>query len=303
MKLNQTLKEITTSNSKLTDTKFKISREYFELRLRNDRNLSNLRITQIENRKDLAKKIDEMKNISLQNINANIAANKKLVSQENVTAMTEKVYNDMISRFSYNITPYYENNKSEIIYYIRSVFDMRLAFQKYASELNEELKSFIREKSINTYVLQALVSLYNELKRDLSTYNKKCKDIDDFKRIQQEKEELSVISEEIFLQEVENINSRRAVVEIHNQIIEEELFVIKSDACKLEADNIYYRSPEFAMSVFGASRIDKDEPKISQTRKTPEINENTVYSRVLSDEQNKEVDDDTNTVMKMLGFK
>lgn len=224
MKLDKTLEEITLYNNSLQDPKFKIAKEYFILRETQDKKLSDLKIVHKDMKYTACSKIKELKNISIQNIMLKITSHKKLVNQQNIKEISINVYDSIIKSFTYSQSQYYENNKDKILDFIFELYKIRLEYKSLQAELNLELKEFIKENEINTYVLKALVALYNSTKENLAIYKKHCDDIDEFKKFKQEKDELSTIAEERFLLGVEKIHSNRELIQLCNNTKKKNIF-------------------------------------------------------------------------------
>lgn len=224
MKLDKTLEEITLYNNSLQDSKFKIAKEYFILRETQDKKLADLKIVHKDMKNAACSKIKELKNISIQNIMLKITSYKKLVNQKNINEISINVYDSVVKSFTYSSSRYYENNKDKILDFIIEIYKIRLEYKSFQAELNLELKEFIKENEINTYILKALVTLYNSTKENLAIYKTHCDNIDEFKKFKKEKDELSTIAEERFLLGVEKIHSNRELISICNNTNKKNIF-------------------------------------------------------------------------------
>lgn len=249
MKLDKTLEEITLYNNSLQDSKFKIAKEYFILRETQDKKLSDLKIVHKDMKNAACSKIKECKNISIQNIMLKITSHKKLVNQKNIKEISINVYDSVIKSFTYSSSQYYENNKDKILDFIIELYKIHLEYKSLQAELNSVLKEFIKENEINTYVLKALVTLYNSTKENLAIYKKHCDNIDEFKKFKKEKDELSTIAEERFLLGVEKIHSNRELISICNNTNKKNIFeyLLANAAETLEPTKI--QSKEIEKSV------------------------------------------------------
>jgi hypothetical protein len=206
MKLDKTLEEIKLHNKSLTDNKFKVTREYFELRLRNDEQLSNLKILHNKQKTELNYNIKMLRTISKQKIDFNVSLYKDNVKNRNdIKIISDKVYNDLIMSFERSNNIYYVNNKEAIMNYIITLYTIKVEMDELNKSLNENICDFKKQNNIKSAQSAYLISQYKELKTNLDIYSKCCHNINDLKSYLAEKEELSSIVEEIFLNEVKNI--------------------------------------------------------------------------------------------------
>lgn len=202
MKLDKTLEEIKLHNRSLTDDKFKVTREYFELRLQQENKLAKELTTQKQQIEKYKAKLKITKNISAEKIHKYAVKYKKVATVDNITKLAQTTFDDLISEFDYNCVFHYENNKEIILEYIQEVFKLYVYFTEVKNSLKSELKSF--NMNISSALLIQLVSEYNIFKRNLEVVAKLDYNIEDFKDILEEQQTLKPIITEFFLTIVTN---------------------------------------------------------------------------------------------------
>lgn len=193
----ETLEERILQNETLTEDKFKVTREYFELRIRQEDKifkLSQIQTNQINSNKT---KLKTIKNISMDKIHRYAVKYKKLVSVDNVDKTVNITFDDLISEFDYKCATHYENNKDIIKNYINEFFNLNICMLKIKNDIKLELKSFNR--TVSSVMRVQLVFEYNIFKRNA----------EDFKTYQLEKEAVSRDIGEIFLEELYKIDYNR----------------------------------------------------------------------------------------------
>ena len=202
MKLDKTLEEIKLHNKSLTDDKFKVTREYFELRLQQENKLAKELTTQKQQIEKYKAKLKITKNISAEKIHKYAVKYKKVATVDNITKLAQTTFDDLISEFDYNCVFHYENNKEIILEYIHEVFKLYVYFTEVKNSLKSELKSF--NMNISSSLLIQLVSEYNIFKRNLEVAAKLDYNIEDFKDILEEQQTLKPIITEFFLTIISN---------------------------------------------------------------------------------------------------
>ena len=212
MKLDNTLEEIILRNKTLTEDKFRVTREYFELRLQQEDKLSKLSQIQSEQINANKTKLKMIKNISMEKIHKFSVKYKKAVSSDNVDKIIKMTFEDLISEFDYNCIHHYENNKDIIVNYINEVFKLHLYALATKKALKVELKSFSR--NISSALLIQLVSEYNIFKRNIEVAMKLDYNLEEFKSHLEEQQTLEPIITEIFLKHLECIRNKNYIKDI-----------------------------------------------------------------------------------------
>lgn len=210
MKLDKTLEEITTYNKSLNNPTGEVAKEYFKLRILNDRKLSTLKSVQNDEKSKFKRILKQLTLISIQKIDFNISAYKNNVkSFDDISKISAEIFDVILNTFESSNRIYYENNKEHILNYITSVYKCRLEMKNLNAELCDIINTFVKNNNIKQHKLAQLVSLYQNIKKELRFYSFYCNDIEDYKYFQTEKDELLPFAEEVFLEEVCKINSKR----------------------------------------------------------------------------------------------
>lgn len=258
MKLDKTFEEIILQNKSLTDSKYVVARNYLTLRLNNDKELSKLKTIHSKQKSELSYCIKQIKNISIQKIDFNICLYKENIKDNNIDEISDKTFKSLISSFEYNCDTHYIINKDIILNYIKSLFKIKIEVINLNKGLTLKLNNFIKDNNINKYNLVKLVSLYQEVKRNISVYKNSCDTLNDFKLYQSEKDELSIISEELFLTEVKYINSKRDLDKIVNETNEQKDLDYKRKIAKHYTPRIGNNSKEFVVETLLSTKNTKN---------------------------------------------
>ena len=204
MKLEQTLEEIKLHNKSLTDYKFKVTRDYFELRLLQENQLTKELTAQKRYIEKYKSKLKTTKNISAEKIHKYTSKYKKVATKDNLIKLSLTTFDDIISEFDYNCIIHYENNREVIFEYIQEVFKSYIYIVSLKNKFKLELKKF--NMSIPSVLLIQLVSEYGIFKRNLEVIEKLDYCIEDFRVLLEEQQTLKPIITEIFL----NIVSKKS---------------------------------------------------------------------------------------------
>lgn len=215
MKLDKTLEEIILQNKSLTDDKFKVTREYFKLRIQQEDKLSTLSKIQSEQIIVNKNKLKLIKNISMEKIHKYAVKYKKLVSSENTERIINMTFEDILSEFDYNCAHHYVNNKDIILNYISEIFNLHLYMMKIKKELKAELKSFNR--NISSALSIQLVSEYNIFKRNVEVITRLDYNIEEFKLHLKQQETLEPIITEIFIYHIERLRNKKHIKDVEKE--------------------------------------------------------------------------------------
>ena len=192
-----------------------VIKEYFRLRISNDKRLATLKSVQADQKLKYKQIIKQITLVSIQKIDFNVSAYKDNVkTADDIIEISNEVYNVIIEKFEGSNRIYYENNKEHILNYITTIYKSRMEIKTLNAELCSIINIFVKDNNIKQHKLSHFISLYQEMKKDLHFYSNYCDDIEDFTTFESEKEELSEFVKEIFLEEVVKINSKRELEKI-----------------------------------------------------------------------------------------
>lgn len=196
-----------------------VIKEYFRLRISNDKRLATLKSVHADEKLKYKQIIKQIPLVSIQKIDFNITAYKDNVkNSDDIIDISNEVYNVIVDKFECSSKIYYENNQEHILNYIISIYKSRIEMKNLNAELCSIINIFVKDNNIKQHKLAQFVSLYQEMKKDLQFYSNYCNNIEDFKTFQSEKEELSTFVEEIFLEEICIIESKRELLKITNSV-------------------------------------------------------------------------------------
>jgi hypothetical protein len=259
MELDKTLEEITLQNNSLNNTTGEVAREYFKLRISNDKKLSTLKSVHNDEKSKFKKILKQLTLISIQKIDFNISSYKDNVkTSDDIHKISNEIYDVILNTFDGSNRIYYENSKEHIINYINSVYKCRIEMKKLNAELCSIINVFVKDNNIKRHKLSQFVSLYQDIKKDLQFYSTYCNDIEDFKNFQTEKEELLTFAEEIFLEEVNKINSKRDLDNIVNENNEQKDLDYKRKISKHYTHRIGNNTKEFVVETLLSAKNTKN---------------------------------------------
>jgi histone H3/H4 len=248
MKLDKTIEEIILQN-KSRNNSDEVLKEYFKLRISNDKRIDNLKSVHGDMKKSAQQKIKDLKNISISKINFNVTMYKSNIKEDNISIISLKAYEALIGSFDNNNYIYYENNKEQILNYIKEMYKIHIEFKNLNKELNSIINIFVKNNNIKQHKLAQFVSLYQEMKRDLNFYSNYCDNIEEFNKFQEEKNKLSSSIKEIFLDEVNKIESIRILNKMCKEKIEEDALEYKRKMSKHYTPRIGNDGKEFVLNV------------------------------------------------------
>lgn len=185
-----------------------IIKNYIKLRFTNDSIVTELKKEHNKRKAELSYCIKQIHLVSIQKINFHITSYKNKLNDNNVEEISNKTFNSLITSFEGSNKIYYENNKTHILNYISECYRMIVEVNRIIKGLTIELSKFIKTNNINKYSLVKYVSIYNDLKSDISIYTQHCENIDEF-NLYKAKYSTDGIKEQIFLEEIKLINKGR----------------------------------------------------------------------------------------------
>lgn len=139
-----------------------IEKEYFKLRISNDKRIDNLKSVHNDMKKSAQQKIKDLKNISIKKINFNVTMYKSNIKVDNISIISLKVFEALIGSFDNNNYIYYENNKEQILNYIKEIYKIHNELKSLNKELNSIINTFIKNNNITKYMLKEFNKLFND---------------------------------------------------------------------------------------------------------------------------------------------
>ena len=264
MKLDKTIEEILQNKSHNSE---EVLKEYFKLRISNDKRIDNLKSVHNDMKKSAQQKIKDLKNISIKKINFNVTMYKSNIKEDNISIISLKVFEALIGSFDNNNYIYYENNKEQILNYIKEINKIQSELKSLNKELNSIINTFVKNNNIKTHKLSHFVSLYQEMKKDLNFYSNYCDNIEEFNKFQEEKNKLSSSIKEIFLDEVNKIESIRILNKMCKEKIEEDDLEYKRKMSKHYTPRIGNNGKEFVLNVMSNMSVEKSVEEIMLNNK------------------------------------
>ena len=132
--------------------------------------------------------------------------------------------------------------------------------------LNAELRGiiniFVKNNNIKQHKLAQLVSLYQNIKKELQFYSFYCNDIEDYKYFQTEKDELLPFAEEVFLEEVCKINSKRELDKMVDKHKEQKDLDYKRSVSRYYTSKVGNNSKEFVMETLLSTKNTNEEDEV-----------------------------------------
>lgn len=293
MNLDKTIEEILQNKSHNSE---EVLKEYFKLRISNDKRIDNLKSVHNDMKKSAQQKIKDLKNISIKKINFNVTMYKSNIKEDNISIISLKVFEALIGSFDNNNYIYYENNKEQILNYIKEIYKIHNELKSLNKELNSIINTFVKNNNIKTHKLSHFVSLYQEMKKDLNFYSNYCDNIEEFNKFQEEKNKLCSSIKEIFLEEVNKIESNRILNKMCKEKIEEDDLEYKRKMSKHYTHRIGNNGKEFVLNVMSNMSAEKSVEEVmlnnKETKelveewcKEPTKKEKTKKSRLTKEER------------------
>ena len=184
---------------KLTQ-QIQFTKEYFRLRLSNEKSLQDFKDKQKLVKTQANKKLKSLNNISKQRIDFAIKMFKN-----NYDKSAEIVYDFIIESLTNSNYVYYANKRTEIIEYIDTIYILQKDLKVFRNNLKKNFEKF---KRTNTYCdLVVLNNFYNKFNADINAYTKMGVTIDEYKNILKEHSYIEAVIEEFFLEEAKIIET------------------------------------------------------------------------------------------------
>lgn len=139
-----------------------IEKEYFKLRISNDKRIDNLKSVHNDMKKSAQQKIKDLKNISIKKINFNATMYKSNIKEDNISIISLKAFEALIGSFDNNNYIYYENNKEQILNYIKEIYKIQSELKSLNKELNSIINTFVKNNNITKYMLKEFNKLFND---------------------------------------------------------------------------------------------------------------------------------------------
>ena len=149
MKLDKT-EEILQNKSR--NISGEVIKEYFRLRISNDKRLATLKSVHADEKLKYKQIIKQIPLVSIQKIDFNITAYKDNVkNSDDIIDISNEVYNVIVDKFECSSKIYYKNNQEHILNYIISIYKSRIEMKNLNAELCSIINIFVKDNNIKQW--------------------------------------------------------------------------------------------------------------------------------------------------------